>query len=107
MKMVSDVTTQDFESAVGSGAGLVLLDLWAPWCAPCRALLPVLEDLAADFAGDLAVRKIDIEAEAELRARLGATTVPTLILYRDGAEVDRVIGARSRARLSAWIESHL
>eukprot|EP01037_Dinobryon_pediforme_P021386 gene21386-22238_t len=64
-------------------------------------------DVAADFEDDLAVRKVNIDAEAELRERLGATTVPTLILYRDGAEVDRVIGARSRARLSAWIESHL
>ena len=107
MNLISDVTTQDFERAVGPGQGLVLLDLWAPWCAPCRALLPVLEDLAMDFAGDLAVRKVDIEAEASLRERLGITTVPTLILYRDGGEVDRLTGARSRARLSDWIEGHL
>jgi thioredoxin 1 len=107
MTKVLPVTTAAFEQDVLRRSELVLLDLWATWCGPCRALSPVLDDLAADFGEEVAIRKIDIEAEPDLRDRLTVGTVPTLILFRDGAEVDRVTGAQSRTRLAAWVERHL
>lgn len=105
---VSQVRSLDeaqFESAVSTG--VVLLDLWAPWCSPCQSLAPVLEDVAEDFAGTVEVCKIDVEAEQGLRARLAVSSVPTLILYRDGSEIARMTGILSRARLTTWIEERL
>ena len=93
--------------AVARGTGMTLFDLWSPDCQPCRTLLPILEDLAADFADDVAFCKIDVEAEVVVRERLAVGALPTLVLYRDGAEIDRVVGLRTRSHLMGWIEAHL
>ncbi|PTQ65010.1 thioredoxin [Sphingomonas sp. PP-CE-3G-477] len=87
--------------------GLTLFDLWSPGCHPCHTLMPIVEDLAADFANDAAFCKINVEAEILLRDRLGARSLPTLVLYRDGSEIDRLIGLRTRSQLTTWIEAHL
>lgn len=105
--MIAGISEAKFNTAVVRRDGLILVDCWAPWCAPCRALMPVLEDLAADFGNDVTICKVDMEAEQSLRDRLRVTTLPTLLLYRDGAELDRVVGTQSRARLSQWLEAHL
>lgn len=107
MTKIANVTTATFDAAITGPHGLILVDLWSPGCVPCRALGPILDDLAADFAGELAVCKVDVEAEPDLRARLRIRGVPTLALFRDGQEVDRVLGIRTRSELSRWIEEHL
>lgn len=107
MSEVQAVSATTFSQHILDRAGLVLVDLWAPWCAPCRALAPVIDDVASDFGDALTIRKIDIDAEAELRDALAVKAVPTLILFRDGKEVARATGAQSRTRLTAWIEAHL
>lgn len=100
------VDAADFD-VVAERQGLTVFDLWSPGCQPCITLLPIIEDLAADFAGDVAFCKIDVEAEAGMRDRLVARALPTLVLYRNGAEVDRVVGLRTRSQLMQWIEAHL
>ena len=107
MTQVVEVAEAQFAEQVLERGELVLVDLWAPWCAPCRAMAPVLDDVAEDFADALAIRKINIEAEAGLRERLSVASVPTLVLFRDGEEIARATGAQSRTRLTAWIEEHL
>jgi thioredoxin 1 len=107
MPEAQNVTTALFQRLVLDEPGLVLIDLWAPWCAPCRALSPVIDDVADDFGDALSVRKIDIDVEQPLRDRLAVRSIPTLILFRGGEEVARVVGAQSRARLTAWVEAHL
>lgn len=107
MSKAKDVTASAFQKQVLDQAGLVLVDLWAPWCAPCRAMAPVLDDIADDFGEELTIRKIDIDTEGDLRDALAVKAIPTLILYREGKEVTRATGAQSRARLTAWIEAHL
>jgi thioredoxin 2 len=72
----------------------VVVDLWAPWCGPCRAIAPVLEQLAAEHAGKLKVIKVNVDDEPELGARFDARAIPLLVVLRDGQEVDRIIGAR-------------
>lgn len=107
MTRIQSLTTADFDAALNAGGAPLLLDFWAPWCGPCRALAPVLEDVAEDLGDELRVAKVDIEAEPDLADRLGVQGIPLLVLYRDGKEVARATGTQSRARLTEWIESRL
>ena len=103
------VATAEFDEVVvaGSGAQAVLVDFWAAWCAPCRAIAPLLERLAAEYAGRLLVVKVDADAEPELAARYGVRSLPTLAMFRSGKLVDAALGAQPEAVLRALIERHL
>jgi thioredoxin 2 len=79
----------------------VVVDLWAPWCGPCRMIAPVLEDLAARHAGHLKVVKVNVDDEPALGARFGAQSIPLLVVLREGREVDRIVGALPRPALEA------
>lgn len=103
---VIDVTGADFAEVTGQ-SGWTLFDLWSPTCAPCRTLATVLDDLASDFSGEVRMCKVDVSADEALGERFAAQALPTLALYRDGQEVDRIVGGRSRAQLNSWLESHL
>jgi thioredoxin 2 len=85
----------------------VVVDLWAPWCGPCRAIAPVLEDLVKRHAGRLKVVKVNVDEEPALAARFGARSIPLLVVLRDGREVDRVVGALPRPALEARLLAHM
>lgn len=100
---IFQITEQSFEKEV-PGAGLpVLLDLWAPWCAPCRAVAPVLEALAPEYAGVLKIAKLNVEAYPEVQKRLGVRGIPTLILYRGGQELGRLLGVKRADEFRKWL----
>ena len=85
----------------------VLVDFWAPWCGPCRMVSPVVEQMGRDFAGRLKVVKLNIDDAPALAARHRVQGIPLLVVMRDGAEVDRVVGAVPAAQLRATLERHL
>lgn len=103
------VGSADFEPRViaESAQRPVLVDFWAAWCGPCRSLAPLLEQLAAQHDGRLAVAKVDSDAEPALSQRFGVRSLPTLILFKQGAPVAQTMGAQPLAALNAFIAPHL
>lgn len=83
---------ESFEQALARGE-LMMVDFWAEWCGPCRMLGPVIEDLAEQYAGRAAVGKVNVDEEQELAIRYGVANIPTVIFFKDGKELDRVVGA--------------
>jgi len=93
-----DADTASFDAEAAASVPVVV-DLWAPWCGPCRMIAPVLEDLVARHAGRLKVIKVNVDEEPQLGARFGAQSIPLLVVLRDGREVDRIVGALPRPAL--------
>jgi thioredoxin 2 len=100
---VVDADAAAFEAETTASVPVVV-DFWAAWCAPCRMISPVLEQLAAEHAGHLKVVKVDVDANPALGARFGAQSIPLLVVIRDGREVDRIVGALPRPALQARLE---
>jgi thioredoxin 1 len=101
-----NVTDDSFTAEVLESDAPVLVDFWAAWCGPCRVMHPVLADLASD-RDDLRVVKLDTEANVETAARFGVLAMPTFLLFRNGEEVLRLVGSRSRRRLEAELNAAL
>ncbi len=100
---IADATDASLAGALDTSS-LVLLDLWAPWCGPCRMVAPVLEKLAARYAGRLKVVKVNVDDNPGTARSYDASSIPTLVMIRDGKAVARVIGAQPEPALVAQIE---
>jgi thioredoxin 2 len=85
----------------------VVVDLWAPWCGPCRIVGPILEELVREYAGRLKVVKVNVDENQGLAVRYDAMSIPTMIVMRDGQVVDRIVGALPKPSLEARIKPHL
>jgi len=105
--MPADVTDASFEAEVLRSTLPVLVDFWAPYCASCRAMMPIVDQLAAEYAGRLKVVKLDADASPESPTRLGVKAVPNFIFVKGGKVVDQILGAVPKKRLVDAIERAL
>jgi thioredoxin 1 len=93
MSNATQVTDADFETQVEQGTGLTVVDFWATWCAPCRMIAPVLDQLAAQYDGKARVMKLDVDSNVKTASRFNVRSIPTMLFFKDGKLVDQVIGA--------------
>ena len=103
------ITAENFQQVVidGSYQQPILIDFWADWCAPCRALMPILAKLADEYRGQFILAKLDTEAEREIAAQFGIRSLPTVQLFKDGAPVDQFMGALPEAQVREFLDRHI
>jgi thioredoxin 1 len=101
------VTDASFADDVLASPVPVLVDFWAPWCPPCRAIAPIMKELAAEYAGRVTIAKLNTDEQPRSMAQLGVQGIPTLIIFKDGREVGRLIGARPKRQYQERIETLL
>lgn len=99
--VVRDLTEQNFDEALAAAEGVLMVDFWAAWCGPCRALGPVLEDLARSSGGAVTLAKVNVDEQAGLAARFGIRSIPTVLLVKDGRIADQFVGAIPKAAIQA------
>jgi thioredoxin 1 len=101
-----DVTDDTFESEVLQAAELTLVDFWAEWCGPCKMVGPIVEEIAEEYDGRLRVARMDVDGNRQTPGRYGIRGIPTLILFKDGAEVTRIVGYRPKEMLVEALTPH-
>jgi thioredoxin 1 len=105
-KSVQQITDADFESIVNAGKP-VFIDFWAPWCGPCRIVGPIVEELAPNYDGKAVIGKLNVDDNPMVAQRFGVTSIPTMMMFKGGKLVDRMVGAAPKTALQTFIDRNL
>ena len=100
MTGITDLDKESFQEAITEPDKTVVVDFWAPWCAPCKALTPTLEEIASELSDDVSIHKVNIDENMEIATQHGVQSIPTLVIFRKGEEVNRVVGNKGKAELT-------
>jgi thioredoxin 1 len=104
--MALEVTDKNFEELLNSGKPLVV-DFWAEWCGPCRMVGPIIEDLSKEYSDRVTIGKVDVDANTDVTSQFGIRNIPTILFFKNGQLVDKVVGAAQRSTFVSKIESLL
>jgi thioredoxin 1 len=105
-KVVVQITDADFDQLV-NGDKPVFIDFWAPWCGPCRIVGPIVEELAPSYEGKAVIGKLNVDDNPNVAQKLGVTSIPTMMMFKGGKLVDRMIGAAPKSTLQQFIDKNL
>lgn len=106
MSKAIDITDDNFEAEVEQSQGLTVVDFWAPWCGPCRAVGPILDQLAGEYEGKAKVTKVDVDQNVRTASKFNVRSIPTILFFKDGKLVDQVMGAVPKSQFQAKFEQH-
>ena len=104
---IANLTAESFKSTITSASTPVLVDFWAPWCGPCKAIAPILEEIATEFDGKLKVTKVNIDENETIAAEYGVRAIPTMILFKGGQVAETLVGMMPKAALKAKLATHV
>lgn len=104
---IVNLTTESFKSTVTSSTTPVLVDFWAPWCGPCKAIAPILEELATELDGKIKIAKVNIDDNDAVAAEYGVRAIPTMILFKGGQVAETLVGMMPKAALKAKLVAHV
>jgi len=107
MSSVSAVSDATFETEVLASDVPVLVDFWAPWCGPCRVVAPVVDQIATEFSDKVKVVKLNVDENADTANTYGIRSIPTLVVFKGGQQIDKVIGAVPKTTIASTLEKHL
>ena len=103
---IVNVSDQSFQAEVET-QGTVLVDFWAPWCGPCKMIAPVLEELDSEIGSGLKIAKVNVDDNPESASRFGVMSIPTLIIFKDGQPVDKIVGFQPKDALKSAVNRHM
>lgn len=101
-----ELTSENFAAEVTADSGLVLVDFWAPWCNPCRMLAPVIEELSDELDGEVKVCKLDCDEAGDIAMMMGIMSIPCIVLFKDGKEVNRLVGLHTKEEITEFISAN-
>ncbi|MDR2945695.1 MAG: thioredoxin [Candidatus Adiutrix sp.] len=104
MSSLLNLTDSNFDEEIKKAAVPVLVDFWAPWCGPCKAVAPILEELADEYQGRLIIAKMNVDDNQATPARFGVRSIPNMVIFKNGAEAGRIVGSRPKTDLKAAVE---
>jgi len=104
---ITNLTTDTFKDAISSATTPVLVDFWAPWCGPCKAIAPTLEALAGELDGKLKIAKVNIDENEPVAVEYGIRAIPTMLLFKGGKVAEQIVGMMPKAALQAKLAAHL
>ncbi len=104
---ISTLTDSSFDDEIKGATEPVLVDFWAEWCGPCKMIAPILEEIAGERAGQIRIAKVDVDANLEVARRFEVMSIPTLILFKDGAPKLRLVGAKGKGQLLQELDAFL
>lgn len=106
MSAITTLNEQNFKDTISSAAVPVLVDFWAPWCGPCKAIAPILEELSGELDGKVQIKKVNVDENSAIAAEYNIRAIPTLLLFKNGSLADQFVGMVGKDDLKAKLEAH-